>query len=71
MDEKYFEIVKLFDSKFNVEETYSHSELRKFIENEETFVVKNVAAYSYNRWNKGMSVIYSAVKRLINQSVSE
>ena len=52
----------MFDSKFNIGETYSHSELRKFIENEETFVVKNVAAYSYNRWNKGMSVIYPVLE---------
>ena len=42
MDERYLEMVKMFDSKFTVEETYSHSELRKFIENEESFVVKNI-----------------------------
>ena len=62
MDERYLETVKIFDSKFTVEETYSHSELRSFIENEETFVGKNVAAYSYNRWNKGMSVIYPVLE---------
>ena len=62
MVERYLEIVKMFDSKFTVEETYSHSELRSFIANEETFVGKNVAAYSYNRWNKGMSVIYPVLE---------
>lgn len=62
MDERYLEIVKIFDSKLNIGETYSHSELRKFIENEETFVGKNVVAYSYNRWNKGMSVIYPVLE---------
>ena len=41
MDERYLEIVEMFDSKFTVEETYSHSEL-KVCENEESFVVKNV-----------------------------
>jgi hypothetical protein len=32
--------------------------LRKFLEEDSLFSIKNVAAYSYNRWNKGMMEIH-------------
>jgi len=54
MDDKTIEINNSFKKNFQVGEIYNHSELRKFLEDNKLFSVKNVAAYSYNRWNKGM-----------------
>lgn len=62
--EKEKEIFNLFQKKFNVNEVYSHSELRLFLDNNKIFSIKNVAAYSYNRWNKGMSEIYPLLEWL-------
>ena len=47
----------LFSSQFDIGEIYGHDELRSFLEEKQDAVVKNVAAYTYNRWNKGMSEI--------------
>lgn len=47
----------LFSHQFNKGEIYGHDELRSFLEEQQDAVVKNVAAYTYNRWNKGMSEI--------------
>ncbi len=58
MDNKIIEINNLFSKNFNKGELYSHSELRKFVESNKICTVKNVAAYSYNRWNKGMAEIH-------------
>ena len=52
------ELTEKFNSTFKVDQIYSHSELRDFLENDSFFSVKNVAAYSYNRWNKGMNEIF-------------
>ena len=62
--EKRKEIFDFFKKKFCVNQVYSHSELRLFLENNKIFSVKNVAAYSYNRWNKGMSEIYPLLEWL-------
>ena len=48
------ELTEKFNSTFTVDKIYSHSELRDFIENDSSFLEKNVSAYSYNRWNKLM-----------------
>lgn len=58
MDNKTIEINNSFKKNFQVGEIYNHSELRKFLEENKLFSVKNVAAYSYNRWNKGMMEIH-------------
>lgn len=58
MDDKTTEINNSFKKNFQVGEIYNHSELRKFLEGDKLFPVKNVAAYSYNRWNKGMLEIH-------------
>jgi hypothetical protein len=58
MDDKTIEINNSFKKNFQVGEIYNHSELRKFLEGDKLFPVKNVAAYSYNRWNKGMLEIH-------------
>ena len=47
----------LFFRQFNQGEIYGHDELRSFLEEQSDTVLKNVAAYTYNRWNKGMSEI--------------
>lgn len=57
MENRKEEIYNLFKQNLNKGEVYSHSYLRNFLEDHELFSVKNVAAYSYNRWNKGMSDI--------------
>ena len=54
MENKETEINNLFKKNFRENEIYSHSELRSFLEENKLFSIKNVAAYSYNRWNKGM-----------------
>ena len=58
MGNKTIEISNFFRNNFQVGEVYRHSELRKFLEENKIFSVKNVAAYSYNRWNKGMVEIH-------------
>jgi len=58
MGNKTIEISNFFKKNFKVGEIYRHSELRKFLEENKIFSVKNVAAYSYNRWNKGMVEIH-------------
>lgn len=58
MENKRQEISASFKIRFNKGEIYSHSELREFIEENNLCTVKNVAAYSYNRWNKGMTEIH-------------
>jgi hypothetical protein len=58
------EISEKFNANFKINGIYSHSELRDFIENESSFSVKNVAAYSYNRWNKGMNDIHPLLEWL-------
>jgi hypothetical protein len=57
MENRKEEIYNLFKQNFNKREVYSHSLLRNFLESHKIFSIKNVAAYSYNRWNKGMSDI--------------
>ena len=54
------------NTNFNEGQIYSHSELRAFFESNKLFSIKNVAAYSYNRWNRGMSDI-SPVLEWINR----
>jgi hypothetical protein len=54
------------NANFNEGQIYSHSELRAFFESNKLFSIKNVAAYSYNRWNRGMSDI-SPVLEWINR----
>ena len=58
MDDKTIEINNSFKKNFQVGEIYKHSDVRKFLEDDKLFSVKNVAAYSYNRWNKGMVEIH-------------
>lgn len=58
MYKKKIQINNSFKNNFQVGEIYSHSELKKFLEEDKLFSVKNVAAYSYNRWNKGMVEIH-------------
>ena len=58
MENKKIEINNCFKKNFQIGEVYSHSELRKFLEENRLFSVKNVAAYSYNRWNRGMVEIH-------------
>jgi len=64
MDDKTIEINNSFKKNFQVGEIYNHSELRKFLEDNKLFSVKNVAAYSYNRWNKGMMEIHPLLEWL-------
>lgn len=54
------------NANFNKGQIYSHSELRAFFESNKIFSIKNVAAYSYNRWNRGMLDI-SPVLEWINR----
>lgn len=54
------------NANFNKGQIYSHSELRAFFESNKIFPIKNVAAYSYNRWNRGMLDI-SPVLEWINR----
>ena len=49
------ELIELFRSNFKEGEDYNHHEIRELLENNKNAVIKNVAAYTYNRWNKGMS----------------
>lgn len=49
--------IDLFSDQFTQGKIYGHDELRSFLEEQQDAVVKNVAAYTYNRWNKGMSEI--------------
>ena len=64
MDDKTIEINNSFKKNFQAGEIYNHSELRKFLEENKLFSVKNVAAYSYNRWNKGMMEIHPLLEWL-------
>ena len=64
MDDRTIEINNSFKKNFQVGEIYNHSELRKFLEDNKPFSVKNVAAYSYNRWNKGMMEIHPLLEWL-------
>ena len=50
------------NANFNESQIYSHSELRAFFESNKLFSIKNVAAYSYNRWNRGMSDIFPVLE---------
>ena len=50
------------NASFNEGQIYSHSELRVFFESNKLFSIKNVAAYSYNRWNRGMSDIFPVLE---------
>jgi hypothetical protein len=49
--------IDIFSRQFNQGEVYSHEELRYFLEEQPDAVLKNVTAYTYNRWNKGMPEI--------------
>ena len=49
------ELVSLFSQNFKIGNVYNHQEIRTLLEKNEVAILKNVAAYSYNRWNKGMS----------------
>lgn len=64
MENKETEINNLFKKNFREDEIYSHSELRSFLEENKLFSIKNVAAYSYNRWNKGMLEIHPLLEWL-------
>jgi len=50
------------NANFNESQIYSHSELRAFFESNKLFSIKNVAAYSYNRWNRGLSDIFPVLE---------
>ena len=52
------------NSNFTEGTIYSHSELRFFFESNKLFSVKNVAAYSYNRWNRGMTDLFPVLEWL-------
>ena len=50
------------NANFNEGQIYSHSELKVFFESNKLFSIKNVPAYSYNRWNRGMSDIFPVIE---------
>ena len=56
------------NNSFTVGNIYTTSELSFFLDPHELFSIKNVAAYSYNRWNKGMNHIFPVLEWLTRGS---
>tara|TARA_B100000795_G_scaffold217583_1_gene171572 strand:- start:422 stop:1078 length:657 start_codon:yes stop_codon:yes gene_type:complete len=56
------EMLNDLNASFTKGKIYSHSELRSFLESNKLFSVKNVAAYTYNRWNRGMIDIFPVLE---------
>lgn len=56
MDKKDL-LIKEFKDNFKKGEIYSASVISEFLEKSNNASIKNVAAYTYNRWNKGMTDI--------------
>lgn len=56
------EMLNDLNASFTKGQIYSHSELRSFLESNKLFSVKNVAAYTYNRWNRGMTDIFPVLE---------
>jgi len=56
------QMINDLNASFTKGQTYFHSELRSFLESNKLFSVKNVAAYTYNRWNRGMTDIFPVLE---------
>ena len=61
------EMLNDLNASFMKGQIYSHSELRSFLESNKLFSVKNVAAFTCNRWNRGMADIFPVLE-WINRS---
>jgi hypothetical protein len=58
MDEQDLLLIEQFNTEFQQEEIYSTAVIRDFLNNCESAKYDNPAAYTYNRWNKGMGDIF-------------
>ncbi|WP_372757691.1 hypothetical protein [Mariniflexile sp.] len=58
MDEQDLLLIEQFNLEFNKGEIYSSSVIKEFLITSKDAKYENPAAYTYNRWNKGMAEIF-------------